>query len=195
MKGILGIDEAGRGPLAGPVSIGAVYIQKNRKIPLQGLRDSKQLSEEKREEWFRRIQEWQKEGRLQYAVTLVSQGVIDAKGISFAIQKGVASNLQKLRANPKSTEVLLDGSLKAPKEYINQKTIIKGDEKIPVISLASIVAKVTRDRAMKKLGKKYPEYRFEIHKGYGTFAHRKAIQKYGPCPIHRKTFLRNFDKK
>lgn len=194
-KHVIGIDEAGRGPLAGPVSVGTVLLFSQSKLPLSGLKDSKKLSEKQREECFARIRSWQKEGKLQYAVSLVSHSVIDAKGISFAIRSGIARNLKKLDADPKFAEVLLDGSLKAPQEYTCQKTIIKGDEKIPVISLASIVAKVTRDRAMKRLGKKYPQYGFEIHKGYGTLSHRKMIQKYGPCEIHRKTFLRNFDSK
>lgn len=193
-KYVIGIDEAGRGPLAGPVSLGTVLIPSKSRLALKGLKDSKQLSEKQREKWFASILAWQKEGKLKYAVSLIPNSVIDAKGISFAIRSGIAKNLKKLEVDPKSAEVLLDGSLKAPLEYVHQKTIIKGDEKIPVISLASIVAKVTRDRLMKKFGKKYPTYGFEVHKGYGTLLHRKAIKKFGASPIHRKTFLRNFDK-
>ena len=193
-KVVVGIDEAGRGPLAGPVSIGSVSLFPGPSISLRGLKDSKQLTERDRETWFKKIQDGQKEGRLQYAVSLISHKVIDKKGIVHAIQLGISRNLKKLGVDPKSARIFLDGSLKAPEEYQDQKTIIKGDEKIPIIALASIVAKVTRDRAMKKYGRQYPHYGLEVHKGYGTKRHRDAIKKYGAAIIHRKTFLGNFDK-
>lgn len=191
MKWIVGVDEAGRGPLAGPVSVGVVSIPIKTKLLFEGLTDSKKLSEKKREEWFQKIQEWNREGKLQYAVSLVSSSIIDKKGIVFAINLGMSRCVRKLGINPKQTLVLLDGSLHAPKEFLHQRTIIKGDEKISVISLASIVAKVTRDRYMVKLAMKYPEYAFDVHKGYGTLIHRMAIKKSGISKIHRKTFLRN----
>lgn len=191
MKWIVGVDEAGRGPLAGPVSVGVVSIPIKTKLLFEGLTDSKKLSEKRREEWFQKIQEWNREGKLQYAVSLVSSSIIDKKGIVFAINLGMSRCVRKLGINPKRTLVLLDGSLHAPKEFLHQRTIIKGDEKISVISLASIVAKVTRDRYMVKLAMKYPEYAFDVHKGYGTFIHRMAIKKSGISKIHRKTFLRN----
>jgi ribonuclease HII len=191
MKWIVGVDEAGRGPLAGPVSVGVVSIPIKTKLLLEGLTDSKKLSEKKREEWFQKIQEWNREGKLQYAVSLVSSSIIDKKGIVFAINLGMSRCVRKLGVKPKQTLVLLDGSLHAPKEFLHQRTIIKGDEKISVISLASIVAKVTRDRYMVKLAMKYPEYAFDVHKGYGTLIHRMAIKKSGISKIHRKTFLRN----
>ncbi len=191
MKWIVGVDEAGRGPLAGPVSVGVVSIPIKTKLLFEGLTDSKKLSEKRREEWFQKIQEWNREGKLQYAVSLVSSSIIDKKGIVFAINLGMSRCVRKLGINPKQTLVLLDGSLHAPKEFLHQRTIIKGDEKISVISLASIVAKVTRDRYMVKLAMKYPEYAFDVHKGYGTFIHRMAIKKSGISKIHRKTFLRN----
>ena len=191
MKWIVGVDEAGRGPLAGPISVGVVSIPIKTKLLFEGLTDSKKLSEKRREEWFQKIQEWNREGKLQYAVSLVSSSIIDKKGIVFAINLGMSRCVRKLGINPKQTLVLLDGSLHAPKEFLHQRTIIKGDEKISVISLASIVAKVTRDRYMVKLAMKYPEYAFDVHKGYGTFIHRMAIKKSGISKIHRKTFLRN----
>jgi ribonuclease HII len=103
----------------------------------------------------------------------------------------MAECLKKIKAAEIECEILLDGSLKAPKEFLLQKTIIKGDEKHYQISLASIAAKVLRDRKMEQLSAQYPEYGFEIHKGYGTLEHRKTIKKYGPSKVHRKSFLKN----
>jgi ribonuclease HII len=186
----IGIDEAGRGPLAGPVSVGAARIPTgfNKKF-LKGIKDSKQLTEAERELWYALALEAKKKGELDFAVSLVSETVIDARGISYAIRLGIKRCLKKLKANEKD-QVFLDGGLKAPVEFIHQKTVIKGDEKIPLISLASIAAKVTRDRYMKKLSEKYPQYSFHIHKGYGTRMHREAIRAHGPSSIHRKSFLK-----
>lgn len=191
MTYIIGIDEAGRGPLAGPVSVGVVKIHKDfDKAFFQSIKDSKKLTPLSREDWFRRVKEAKKEGKLDFKVSLVSPSMIDKRGISFAIRLGIKRCLQKL--NIKETDqIFLDGSLHAPKEFLNQETIIKGDEKIPVISLASICAKVTRDRYMVRLSKKYPLYGFEIHKGYGTLSHRNTIRKYGQTIAHRTTFLKN----
>ncbi len=189
-RAIVGIDEAGRGPLAGPVAVGVVWISPRAKLSYIGLTDSKKLSEKKREEWFRKMKEWQKEGKIRCAVTLVSHGVIDTKGIVYAVKLGIKKGLQKIDADPKRVEVLLDGALSAPVEFTKQQTIIKGDEKIPAISLASIAAKVTRDKKMKSLSKKYPQYGFEIHKGYGTLAHRNALAQYGVSKIHRISFIK-----
>ncbi len=191
MKGIVGIDEAGRGPLAGPISVGVVFIPVRGKLNLSGLTDSKKLSEKGREEWFQKMKQWQKEGKLRCSVSLVSNTVIDKKGIVYAVNLGMARCLKKLNINPKHTLVLLDGSLHAPKEFTHQRTIIKGDERISVISLASIAAKVTRDRYMVRLAKKHPQYGFEVHKGYGTLAHRKAIKRYKAATPHRRSFLKN----
>lgn len=195
---IIGIDEAGRGPLAGPVAVGAVIILKLHHTPkfwksnfgnLPKLKDSKKLSEKQREVWFEFLKEEKKQGNLNFAVALVSEKVIDKQGIVKAIKIGISNCLKKLKADPDSVEILLDGSLKAPPEFVNQKTIIKGDESEPIISLASIVAKVTRDRTMVNLAKRYPGYGFEVHKGYGIKAHYKAIKKLGISVIHRKSYL------
>jgi ribonuclease HII len=187
---LIGIDEAGRGPLAGPVSIGAVIVRKdfNTKI-LKGVRDSKKLSEIQREVWFKKLKQWKKEGKLDYSVALVGSTIIDTKGISHAIRKGISRCLKKLEADHRYCSVLLDGSLYAPKKFLNQKTIIGGDDKIKIISLASIAAKVTRDRKMKRLAKIFYKYDFHIHKGYGTKLHRQKILKFGPSEIHRMSFL------
>ena len=191
-KYVVGIDEAGRGPLAGPVAVGTVKIEKgfNKKF-FGGIKDSKKLTENERNKWFELAKSAQKRGRLHFSVSLVSNIVIDKHGISKAIKIGIKKNLLKLYVSPKDSYILLDGLLKAPIEYKNQLTIIKGDEKVPVISLASIVAKVTRDRYMANLAKKYTQYGFEQHKGYGTEMHRKAIKKHGATPTHRRTFLKN----
>jgi ribonuclease HII len=188
VNGILGIDEAGRGPLAGPVAVGAVYVRPTTKLLVHGLKDSKQLSALAREEWFHKIKEWQKEDKLRYSVSLVSNSVIDREGIVSAIETGIDRCLKKIIVPSNKTQVMLDGGLRAPARFINQKTIIRGDEKVAVIALASIVAKVTRDKHMERMALKYPKYGFEIHKGYGTLKHRKAIKKFGHSPIHRKTF-------
>ena len=190
--GRVGVDEAGRGPLAGPVAIGAFFVRRGTRLSYLGLADSKKLSKEKRDEWFEKIRAWKLEGKADFAVSLVSPKVIDKRGITFAIRLGIRRCLKKLSVSSHGTQIFLDGGLRAPDEFRKQKTIIRGDEKVPVISLASIVAKVTRDRYMKRLSKKYPEYGFEIHKGYGTKVHIKNINKHGSSDVHRETFINNF---
>lgn len=192
IRGIIGIDEAGRGPLAGPVSVGVCYIPKNVRLNLRGIKDSKKLSEKNRDAWFLQMKEWQKEGKMKFTVSLISQKVIDKKGIVYAISLGVTRCLEKISLDPHEVKVLLDGGLRAPQQYIYQKTIIKGDEKFPAISLASIAAKVTRDKYMRRIAKNYPQYGFEVHKGYGTVKHRQAIVKHKPSILHRQSFLRSF---
>jgi len=199
MQYVVGIDEAGRGPLAGPVAVGAVsvaYPERSRgmlKKFFKGIKDSKKLSEEERELWFALATEAHKKGELDFAVSLVSERVIDRKGISYAIKLGIKRALTALGVS-EDAQVFLDGGIKAPEKFIHQTTVIKGDEKIPVVSLASIVAKVTRDRKMVKLSKKFPAFSFHIHKGYGTSMHRWAIRKYGSTTIHRRSFLKNLTK-
>lgn len=195
IKHIIGIDEAGRGPLAGPVAVGAVICSVSFNMRLiTGVKDSKKLSEKQREEWFAKLKNLKKSGLVDYKVSLVGAKIIDKKGISFAVRKGIANCLKRLEADHRISKVLLDGSLKAPKRFSSQSTIIGGDDKIKLISLASVAAKVTRDRKMKKLAEIFPEYSFDIHKGYGTAGHLRAIKKWGKSPIHRRSFLRNFDK-
>jgi len=211
MKYIIGIDEVGRGPLAGPVCVCVVRVeagiykrlQKNKNLPALG-RDSKKLSKKDREKYAQvlkslmskrhfdikpRVSRMPLDTRFSYAVCSVSNTVIDTKGLSFAIKKALSDCLRKVHATEKDT-VLLDGGLRAPKEFTNQEAIIKGDEKHPVIAWASILAKVHRDNYMTKMAKKYPEYGFENHVGYGTKSHREAIQNHGQSPLHRKSFLR-----
>lgn len=185
---IVGIDEAGRGPLAGPVALGICMVSRDFDFGVFGvLRDSKKLSEKRREEIFKLMQNLKKQEKIQYAVALVPNTVIDRIGITGAIREGIIGVIKKLSVDSKTSFIYLDGGLVAPDEF-KQETIIKGDEKISVISLASIAAKVTRDRYMKDLASDYPEYGFEIHKGYGTLKHRDAIQKHGLSDIHRSTF-------
>lgn len=192
----VGIDEVGRGPLAGPVAVGVVRTELPRakyKKLLKGIRDSKKASASEREEWATKAKAWRQSGKIVFAVTFVSAKIIDAIGIVPAIQKALVGGLKKTQA--KSTDVLLlDGGLHAPKLFIDQTTIIKGDDKEPLIALAATVAKVARDAYMTRLAKKYPKYGFELHKGYGTKVHRMAIKKYGASLEHRKSFLKNFDK-
>lgn len=196
MNSTFGIDEAGRGPIAGPVAVGVfrsdlsiVDLKKSIKKTGLKLRDSKKLTHREREKWFEIIKKWKKEGKCGYSVTLVSAKEIDRIGIVPSIKKALSKSLHKIQDIDYKT-ILLDGGLKAPKEFKNQKTIIKGDEKESVIALASICAKVTRDRHMDKVSKKYPKYNFYMHKGYGTRSHYEAIYKYGVTDIHRRTFLK-----
>jgi ribonuclease HII len=190
MAEILGIDEAGRGPLAGPVSVGVVKINANfNKKFWKGIKDSKQLTPDERELWFSLATEAKRRGELDFKVSLVSEKIIDKHGISYALRLGIKRCLSGLGANP-DDQVFLDGALKAPKEFGHQLTVIRGDEKIPVISLASICAKVIRDRKMIKLSKKFPQFNFHIHKGYGTRMHLQALRKYGLTELHRRSFLK-----
>ncbi len=186
MKYTIGIDEVGRGPIAGPVTVCACMISAEIAKKYKGIKDSKKLSESQREKIFTEIQ-----GLVEYKVTSISAKEIDTKGISFCIKKALAKSISIF---PTDTLVLLDGGLKAPPEYKDQKTIIKGDEKEVCIALASIIAKVTRDRYMCKMAKKHPEYGFEDHKGYGTRAHYVAIDKIGMSPLHRLSFLQKTAK-
>lgn len=190
---LIGIDEAGRGPLAGPLSVAALFV-KNKKILrlFSRAKDSKKLSEKKREQWFLKIQQAASSGLLSFEVALVSAAEIDASGMSICLKEGVSRALARFAQEKERTLVLLDGTLRAGEKFTHQRTLIKGDERERVIALASIIAKVTRDRLMKELSRKYPQYGFEKHKGYGTRAHYEAIQKNGISPIHRKSFLTKF---
>lgn len=188
-----GIDEAGRGPLAGPVSVGVFGVQKGfslRNFP-KGV-DSKKMTKQEREKWFVYFTEEKRKGNIYFEVAFSSAAVIDKKGIVFGINVAMEKCLQKLQLQKvldNDSHILLDGSLKAPEHFNYQKTIIKGDEKEKLIACASIIAKVTRDRFMIKMSKKFPDYHFEVHKGYGTMKHRHLIQSKGLCNIHRRTFI------
>ncbi len=185
---LVGIDEAGRGPFAGPLSLGLVAFKKNHNLVFRGLKDSKKLSPQARENWFKKIENWAGEGRLIFSHSFIHPKVIDEKGLAWALSYAVRQVIRKAGISREEAEILLDAGLKAPSLFI-QKSIVKGDEKIKVISLASIVAKVKRDRYMVRIAKRYPKYNFEIHKGYGTAKHRATLKRYGPSPIHRKSFL------
>ena len=189
-KFVIGIDEVGRGPLAGPVAVCAVVATPKTLRRYKSIKESKQLTPRLREEWHARITQ-DLGPTLRYAVSYVSAKKIDEKGIAWAIRHSLAESLKKLNIAPNDCIVLLDGGLHAPPEYTHQETIIRGDAKETVIAMASVMAKVERDRRMITLHKKLPTYGFAAHKGYGTRAHILVIKKYGPSPEHRLTFLRN----
>ena len=197
MKTIVGVDEVGRGPLAGPVSVcivscdAEIYkkLKRNKQLPLSG-KDSKKLSSIEREKYARVLKLLSRKGEISYSISHISNKTIDFRGLSFSIKKAIALSVKKLKLNPKNCEVLLDGGLKVSKEFKRQKTIIKGDEKEKIIAWASILAKVSRDGLMYMAHKKYPDYGFGIHKGYGTKMHRKSILKYGLSSFHRRSFKR-----
>lgn len=196
---VVGIDEAGRGPIAGPVAVGGVIIRadilaKMKRSDLRGIRDSKKLTEKAREGWLAKMRVWGGEGKINFAVTLISSTEIDRNGIAPSIRKGIASVLRKLEADPRRARVLLDGGIRAPAEFISQKTIIKGDEKEVIIALASIAAKVTRDKKMCRFAEHFEAYGFEVHKGYGTKMHYASIKKWGLVAIHRKSFCKGIKK-
>ena len=180
---ICGIDEAGRGPLSGPVVAGAVILPKDCEILF--LNDSKKLSEKKRELLFTEIQE----KAVAYGVGIVSPARIDEINILQATYEAMRIAVSKLKGTP---DILLNDAVTIPGIDIMQIPIVKGDAKSISIAAASILAKVTRDHMMVEYDALYPEYGFAKHKGYGTAVHIKAIKEYGPCPIHRRSFIKNF---
>ncbi|HJB06693.1 MAG TPA: ribonuclease HII [Candidatus Enterocloster faecavium] len=178
---ICGIDEAGRGPLAGPVVAGAAILPKDSRILY--LNDSKKLSEKRREELFVQIQ---KEA-LAWSVGIVGPERIDEINILQATYEAMRQAIEGLSRKP---DLLLNDAVTIPGVEIPQIPIVKGDAKSLSIAAASILAKVTRDHMMAEYDKLYPEYGFGKHKGYGTAAHMEAIRRLGPCPIHRRTFIK-----
>ncbi len=188
-KFLIGVDEVGRGPIAGPVAVCALLWKDREFDPPPHIKDSKQLSPQKREEWFEQVRIWEKEGRVSFAVSFICAETIDKVGISPSTHRAVSNAIRRLEVDPAQVHILLDGSLYAPEEYYHQETIIRGDEREPVIALASIVAKVHRDRLMEKMSDQYPGYGFEVHKGYGTSEHYRALKKLGPSPLHRLSFI------
>jgi len=190
MKCIVGIDEVGRGPLAGPVSVGIVVCKTELLIP--ELDDSKKMTEAARLRVYTIAQRMKREESITFGVFSSRASTIDARGITESVRRAIARGLAALIPNPAEADVFLDGLLSAPPEY-RQKTIIHGDSLVPVISLASVIAKVRRDRYMAEvMEKRYSEYGFLRHKGYGTPEHIEALKKFGPSAIHRRSFLRNF---
>ena len=191
MRYLIGIDESGRGPLAGPLMVGAVMVGREFDIrkAFPDARDSKVMSAAKREAVYADVLTRAKAGELTFCVRVASAASIDTYGISEMTRRAVYDAVCALAPEPAGVRVLLDGLLHAPSEY-SQETIIHGDSIEPLISLASIVAKVRRDRMLVRFSKKYPEYGLEVHKGYGTLAHRRAIEKHGLTPLHRRSFCK-----
>jgi ribonuclease HII len=194
---IVGLDEAGRGPLAGPVAAAAVVV--NSKIKIQNLKfkvksknfreilkntkDSKKLSAKQRKKIFNLIKTIPE---IKYSYAFASEKIIDRINIEQATFLAMRKCLKKLKVKPDL--ILVDGNRKISQLNILQKTIVKGDDKIFSIALASIIAKVMRDKKMIALAKKYPQYHFEIHKGYPTKLHKKLLKQYGPSQVHRKSY-------
>ena len=176
---VAGVDEAGRGPLAGPVVVAAVVLNPDR--PIDGLDDSKKLNEKRREELFPLITE----RSLAWSVVAIEPAVIDRINILQATLLGMQQAVGQLLPPP--SLALIDGN-QAPQLDCTVRTIVQGDSLEPAISAASILAKVTRDRLMKKLHIDYPDYGFDRHKGYPTADHLARLARYGPCPIHRRSF-------
>ena len=183
-KNICGIDEAGRGPLAGPVVIASVIMPEDSMI--EGVNDSKKVSEKKREAIYEQILE----EAISYGVAIIGQDEIDDINILNATKKGLTMSLKELSIKPDL--ILVDALEHIDTLGIPYEPIIKGDAKAYSISAASIIAKVTRDRIMREWAEVYPQYGFDAHKGYGTAKHIAAIKENGICPIHRKTFTKNF---
>ena len=182
---ICGIDEAGRGPLSGPVVAGAVILPKGCRILY--VNDSKKLSEKKRSELYDIIMQ----EAISVGVGIISPARIDEINILQATYEAMREAIQKLTITP---DILLNDAVTIPRIDIAQVPIIKGDAKSLTIGAASIIAKVTRDRMMIEYADIFPEYGFEKHKGYGTAAHIQALKEFGPCPIHRRSFIKNFVK-
>ncbi len=183
IKLICGVDEAGRGPLAGPVCAAAVILPPHVELP--GLNDSKKMTDKRRRELFPVI----KETALAYGIAFASHEEIDEINILQATYLAMERAIAQLEIKPEL--LLIDGN--RSKEFgIPVQTVVKGDSLSASIAAASVLAKVTRDDLMLEMAEAYPEYAFEVHKGYGTKAHYEAIRNHGPSPIHRMTFLKKF---
>lgn len=183
-KNICGIDEAGRGPLAGPVVVAGVIMPEDSMI--EGVNDSKKVSEKKRELLYDKILE----EAISYSVSIIGQDVIDEINILNATKQGVTSVVKELDLRPDL--IIIDALEHIDTNGVPYKSIIKGDAKCYSIAAASIIAKVTRDRIMREWDEVYPQYGFITHKGYGTAKHISAIKEYGLTPIHRRSFTKNF---
>lgn len=183
-KYICGIDEAGRGPLAGPVVVACAVMPRDSMI--EGVNDSKKISEKKREELFEKITS----EAISYGVGIIDQKEIDRINILNATKEGLTMAVKELSVRPDL--IIVDALNNIDTEGIPYESIIKGDAKCYSIAAASIIAKVTRDRIMRQWDEIYPQYGFIKHKGYGTAAHIAAIKEYGPCPLHRNSFIKHF---
>lgn len=183
-KYICGIDEAGRGPLAGPVVVASVILPEDSMI--EGVNDSKKVSEKKREVLYDKILE----EAISYSVAIIGQDVIDEINILNATKQGVTNVVRGLDVRPDL--VLIDALEHIDTNGVPYESIIKGDAKCYSIAAASIVAKVTRDRIMREWDELYPQYGFAQHKGYGTAKHIAAVKEFGLCPLHRRSFTKNF---
>jgi len=191
-KWVIGIDEVGRGPIAGPVTIGFCVVRASFfskiKREFSGINDSKKLSARKREYFYGLLMEHK--NVIAHTVSISAQK-IEKDGIAYAISYAIRKGLENaIKINPQKCFVLLDGTLRAPDSYIHQKTVIRGDSLVPIISAASIIAKVTRDAYMTRQHKKYLHFGFNKNKGYGTKNHYNAIRRYGLTPLHRKSWIR-----
>ena len=184
---IAGIDEAGRGPLAGPVVVAAVIMPKDSII--EGVNDSKKVSEKKREKLYEQITN----EAIAYGIGIIDQKEIDDINILNATKKAVTTAIASLKVKPDL--ILVDALTNINTLGVPYKSIIKGDAKEYSIAAASIIAKVTRDRIMREWDEIYPQYGFAKHKGYGTANHIKVIKEIGPCILHRKSFIKNFIQK
>lgn len=184
MKYICGIDEAGRGPLAGPVVVASVIMPESSMI--EGVNDSKKISEKKREKLYDEIIK----NAISWSVAIVNHKIIDDVNILNATKEGLTKCIQDLEIKPNI--IIVDALEKIDTCGIPYESVIKGDAKCYSIAAASIIAKVTRDRIMKEWDEIYPQYGFAKHKGYGTAAHIAAIKEHGLCPIHRRSFTKNF---
>ncbi len=184
---ICGVDEAGRGPLAGPVFSAAVILPEG--LIIEGVNDSKKLSEKKREALFDVICE----KSLSYNISAVDENTIDDINILQATYKAMTDAVDGLDLKP--DVVLIDGNRIPPQLKVRSKAIVKGDAQSMSIACASILAKVSRDRFMLKIAEMYPEYMFEKHKGYGTALHIEKIKEFGPSPVHRRSFLKKIEAK
>jgi ribonuclease HII len=185
-KNICGIDEAGRGPLAGPVVVAGVIMPKDSMI--EGVNDSKKVSEKKREKLYDLILD----EAISYSVAIIGQDVIDEINILNATKQGVTKVVEGLEVKPDL--IVVDALTHIDTKGVPYESIIKGDAKCYNIAAASIIAKVTRDRIMREWNEVYPQYGFSQHKGYGTAKHMEAIKEYGLCPIHRRSFTKGILK-
>ena len=192
----IGIDEVGRGPIAGPLTVCACAVRQGIEVlslfPKGHLKDSKKLSEKARISIVEKLSPYTENNSVVFGVGEVSAERLDEIGLSASIKEATAYALKRVHDQnvPEDSFIFLDGSLKVDEQYA-QETIIKGDEKIPEIALASIIAKIHRDTFMKKIADAYPGYGFESHVGYGTKAHYEAIKSKGLTPLHRRSFLKN----